>query len=180
MLRLLNTLGAITASLRTVRVPSLALATVLYMCAPSSQAQNLLANHGFEDGLTGWTAVTTRAGTAEASSVAHDGLGSALVTVPSQMPGSALIYQDVRVYRGARYCLSAWLQPVAQGGGFGLSVWSVGAYPVEMLAYGTASEWGWQRACFVTPGQRVRVYVIAVPGLVSGGGYVDSMALVPD
>lgn len=146
--------------------------------AAPAWGQNLLINPGFEDGLSGWTVSEVRAGTVEASAVAHDGLGGALVTAPGLVPGAAAIWQDLRVRPGVRYCFSGWLQTLAAGGGFGLAVDAGGGRPVDVLVYGEPGAWSWQRACFIPERKRVRVVLWASPGISAGGGYVDSLALV--
>lgn len=155
-------------------------ALLLALLAAPVWGQNLLVNPGFEEGLVGWTVAQEGAGVVEPSATAHDGSASALVMAPYPQPGfwgRATISQDVRVRRGARYCVGAWLLPVADGGGFGLSVsYGAGAY-VDLLAYGSPTAWGWQRACFTSSRKYVRVSVWASPGLVAGGGWVDSMDL---
>lgn len=166
MFRWLNCLAVAAVLLCTVHVPS-------------ADAQSIITNGGFEDGLAGWTVTAVRAGAVLPDSYAHSGDGSALLVAPTQTPSWAAISQSVRVSRGGRYCLSAWLQPVADGAGFGVAVDGREERLLELLAHGPAGAWGWQRACFVAPRWRVRVTITASKGVLAGGGYVDDVILEP-
>lgn len=141
---------------------------------------NLLANPGFEAGLAGWYYREDRAGVVEPSGTSHDGAAGLLLTVPGTIPGAAVVWQEVRgLSRGGRYCLSAWFLAVAEGGGFGLAVDEPERRLTDTLVYGQPSGWTWARICFQVETRRVRVTIWPSPGIVAGGGWVDSLALVP-
>lgn len=157
----------------------LRVALLLALLASPAAAQNLLVNPGFERGLDGWGYLEDRAGVVEPSSTAHDGAAGLLLTVPGTMPGAASLWQDVRgLSKGGRYCVSAWFLSVAEGGGFGLAVDEPERRVAEVLVYGQPSGWTWARACFHVQKRRVRVRIWPSPGLVAGGGWVDSVYLV--
>lgn len=154
-------------------------ALLLALLAVPAWGQNVLVNPGFEDGLTGWHVLADRAGSVTVDGHAHSGDASALLLAPTQMPSAAAIWQEVRVVRGERYCVSAWLQPWTDGAGFGVLVDSREERLVELLSYGAPGAWGWQRACFTAPRWRVRVMLTASKGVLAGGGYVDDVRLEP-
>lgn len=158
---------------------SLLLALLLALLTAPASAQNLLVNPGFESGLSGWYYREDRAGTVEPSATAHDGAAGLLLTVPATIPGAAVVWQEVRGLRkGGRYCLSAWFLAAAEGGGFGVAVDEPERRLTETLVYGQPSGWTWARSCFQTETRRVRVTFWPSPGLVAGGGWLDSVALV--
>ncbi len=153
-------------------------ALLLALLAAPAGAQNLLVNPGFEGGLAGWGYLEDRAGVAEPSSTAHDGSAGLLLSSPGTMPGAASLWQDVRgLVKGGRYCVSAWFLAVAEGGGFGLAVDEPERRLAETLVFGQPTGWTWARTCFTVEKRRVRVWIWSSPGLVSGGGWVDSVAL---
>lgn len=153
-------------------------ALLLALLAAPAGAQNLLVNPGFEGGLAGWGYLEDRAGVVEPSSTAHDGSAGLLLSSPGTMPGAASLWQDVRgLVKGGRYCVSAWFLAVAEGGGFGLAVDEPERRLAETLVFGQPSGWTWARTCFTTEKRRVRVWIWPSPGLVSGGGWVDSVSL---
>lgn len=155
------------------------LAMLLALLAAPAGAQNLLVNPGFEDGTAGWIVVEDRAGVVEPSATAHDGASGLLLTVPATMPGAASIAQEVRgLARGGRYCVSAWVLPLVAGSGWGLAVDEPEERRVELLSYGPATDWGWLGACWIAKRRRAVVRIWPSAGLVAGGGWVDSVALV--
>lgn len=152
---------------------------MLALLASPAAAQNLLVNPSFEDGLAGWGYLEDRAGVVEPSSTAHDGAAGLLLTVPGTMPGAASLWQDVRgLSKGGRYCVSAWFLSLSEGGGFGMAVDEPEQRVAEVLVYGHPSGWTWARTCFNVEKRRVRVRIWPSPGLMGGGGWVDSVTLM--
>lgn len=177
MLSVVNQIRQGLKSSWTVRVPSFALAAIIYLCAAPAWAQNLLANPGFEGGLRGWSYLEDRAGVVELSATAHDGSTGLLLTAPGVTPGAAAIWQDVRVWGGRRYCVSGWVLALAEGGGLGVALDEPEQRVAEALIYGQPSGWTWWRVCAQVQTGRVRVTIWPSPGLVAGGGWIDSLAL---
>lgn len=163
------------------RASAALLLLLLSMPAPPLEADpgNLLVNPGFEAGLDGWTVSRSGWGDVRPDPIAHDGAGSALLSVV-RVGDEARVSQVVRVARGRRYCIEGWTQALGPGGGgFRVTVATWGAVPVELGLGGAAWEWTWQRACWTADRSPVVVTVSAVVGLHGGGGYLDSLALVP-
>ena len=78
------------------------------------------SNGGFEDGLTGWTALN---GAAEASTDAHSGSGSMTATGAGANPWDTQIASDaVALTVGAQYKISFWAKAAGPDGVFRISM----------------------------------------------------------
>src|SRR2546430_13267366 len=95
---------------------------VLVTAQLASAATNLVANPGFESGLSNWTC----SGGSAVSSPVHSGTGALSGAVSNS--DTAQCTQDVAVVSGAQYTLTAWVQGnyVYLGVTGGASTWTPG------------------------------------------------------
>jgi chitinase/chitodextrinase len=145
----------------------LALGLTAFQAAPAAAA-NILANPGFETGLSGWTCSAT-SGAQAVSSPVHGG-ASALRATP-QGGDYARCQQTITVQPGTSYQLSAW----AQGGYVFLGATGTG---VSASTWGSpGSQWAQLKTSFTT-GAATTSVTVHVNGWYGQGAYLaDDVAL---
>ncbi|MFC7348774.1 carbohydrate binding domain-containing protein [Chryseobacterium zhengzhouense] len=92
--------------------------------AASANAQNLITNPGFENGLTSWTATNPGSGTAYylptlTTTAPHSGTNSVEYTAPTATTG---FEQNIPVTAGATYTISFWYK--ASGDNTDARIWA--------------------------------------------------------
>ncbi|RPD47895.1 T9SS C-terminal target domain-containing protein [Hymenobacter sediminis] len=99
-----------------------------------SVGSQLVSNGGFENGLTGWTALNTTGATITANTVAaeaHSGTGSLKVVNPTAQPGNQWRVQVTSAAFpttvGKQYTISYWVKAATAGGSIRLSTGPSGA-----------------------------------------------------
>ncbi|MFC4114560.1 chitinase [Nonomuraea zeae] len=130
--------------------------------ATPAAAANILANPGFESGLSGWTCSAT-SGAQTVPSPVHGG-ASALRATP-QGSDYARCQQSITVQPGTTYQLSAWVQGAyvflgATGTGVSASTWGA-----------PGNQWGQLKTSFTT-GATTTSVVVHVNGWYGQGAYL--------
>lgn len=145
--------------------------------AVSSQ---LVANGGFENGLTGWTTLNATGATITANTVAaeaHSGTGSMKVVNPTAQPGNQWRVQVTSVAFpttvGKQYTISYWVKAAAAGGSIRLSTGPSGAQYQADQIIGTE----WKQVSWTITASIASTTFLFDMGQVANTYYIDDVSV---
>ncbi|MBX0289103.1 T9SS type A sorting domain-containing protein [Hymenobacter sp. HSC-4F20] len=140
----------------------------------------LIANGGFENGLTGWTTLNSTGATITANTVAaeaHAGTGSLKVVNPTAQPGNQWRVQVTSAAFpttvGKQYTISYWVRAAAAGGSIRLSTGPSGAQYQADQTIGTA----WQQVSWTITASLVSTTFLFDMGQVANTYYIDDVSV---
>ncbi|MDF7814966.1 T9SS type A sorting domain-containing protein [Hymenobacter sp. YC55] len=143
-------------------------------------ASQLIANNGFESGLTGWTTVNTTGATVTANTVAteaHTGSGSLKVVNPTAQPGNQW---RVQVSSAAfpttvskQYVISYWVRAAAAGGSIRLSTGPSSPQYQADQTIGTE----WQQVSWTITASLASTTFLFDMGQVANTYYIDDVSV---
>ncbi|GAA0943691.1 hypothetical protein [Nonomuraea longicatena] len=160
-----------------------ALLLVLVTLAVPASADTLMTNHGFENGLTGWTQSHGTGGTAASTDQAWRGTASALLTDTSATEPVGLESGQVPVTAGTAYVAFAKVFPVSGRADLYLRFWSGAALlgsgftPVSA----PAGRWSDIQVKATAPAGATRASVVLYSAnAVTGVTHWDEVAFTPE
>ena len=143
-------------------------------------SNQLLNNAGFENGLTGWTALNVNGATITANTVAadaHSGSGSLKVVNPTAQPGSQWKVQVTSAAFpttiGKQYVISYWVKAATAGGSIRLSTGPSGAQYQADQPIGTA----WQQVSWTITATLASTTFLFDMGQVANTYYLDDASV---
>lgn len=143
-------------------------------------SSQLLANPGFESGLTGWTTLNANGATITANAVAaeaHTGTGSMKVINPTAQTGSQWRVQVTSAAfsttAGKQYVVSYWVKAAAAGGSIRLSTGPSSAQYQADQPIGTA----WQQVSWTITASLASTTFLFDMGQVANTYYIDDASV---